>query len=117
MKFLQNLPIQRKMLVTTLLICGAVLCIAIAALFTFQVVNFRSRFQSDTATLAVIIANNSTAAMAFKEDRTASEVIGALQAKPTIIAASLVLPDGSSLAHYGKAEDARSLSQFPVVGE
>jgi len=28
---------SRKMLVTTLLICGAVLCVAIAALFTFQV--------------------------------------------------------------------------------
>ena len=59
MNSFRNLPIQQKMLVTTLLICGAVLCVAIAALFTFQVLDFRSKFQSDTATLAVIIANNS----------------------------------------------------------
>ena len=79
----------------TLLICGAVLCVAIAALFTFQVLNFRSNFQRDTATLAAVIANNSTAAMAFKDEQAATEVVGALQAKPTVLAASLVLPDGS----------------------
>jgi PAS domain S-box-containing protein len=113
----QDLPIQRKMLVMTLLICGAVLCVAIAAMFTFQVLNFRSNFQRDTATLAVIIANNSTAAFAFKDDKTAAEVIGALQAKPSVIAASLVLPNGSVFAHFGTEENARALSQFPPAGE
>jgi PAS domain S-box-containing protein len=103
--------------VMTLLICGAVLCVAIAAMFTFQVLNFRSNFQRDTATLAVIIANNSTAAFAFKDDKTAAEVIGALQAKPSVIAASLVLPNGSVFAHFGTEENARALSQFPPAGE
>jgi len=105
------------MLVMTLLICGAVLCVAIAALFIFQVLNFRSNFQRDTATLAVIIANNSTAAMAFKDEQAATEVVGALEAKPTVVAASLVLPDGSLFAHFGKAEDGRSRTQFPPPGE
>jgi PAS domain S-box-containing protein len=117
MKFFRDLPIQRKMLVMTLLICGAVLCVAIAALFIFQVLNFRANFQRDTSTLAVIIANNSTAAVAFKDDQSANEVVGSLQAKPTVVAASLALPDGSLFAHYGKAEDAQSRAQFPPVGE
>jgi PAS domain S-box-containing protein len=105
------------MLVMTLLICGAVLCVAITALFTFQVLNFRSNFQRDTATLAAVIANNSTAAMAFKDDEAATEVVGSLQAKPTVLAACLILPDGSLFAHFGKAEDAKALSQFPPAGE
>lgn len=113
----QDLPIQRKMLVTTLVICGVVLCVATAALFTFQVLNFRSNFQRDTATLAVIIANNSTAALAFNDDKTAAEIVGALQAKPSVVAASLVLPNGSLFAHFGEAEDARARSQFPPPGE
>jgi PAS domain S-box-containing protein len=113
----QDLPIQRKMLVMTLLICGAVLCVAIAALFTFQVLNFRSNFQRDTATLAVIIANNSTAALAFKDDKTATEVIGALQAKPSVVAANLVLPNGFVFAQFGAVEDARARAQFPPAGE
>ncbi len=116
MKPFRNLPIQQKMLATTLLICGAVLCIAVATLFTFQVLNFRSRFQSDTITLAEIIGNNSTAALAFKDEQTAAEVIGALKAKPTIVAASLALPDGSLFAHFGKPESNATRAQFPPDG-
>jgi PAS domain S-box-containing protein len=117
MKLFRNFPIQRKMLATTLLICGAVLCVAIATLFTFQVLNFRSRFQSDTITLAEIIGNNSTAALAFKDEQTAAEVIGALKAKPTIVAASLALPDGSLFAQFGKAETETTRRQFPPDGK
>ena len=56
------------MLVMTLLICGAVLVVAIATLFGFQVLNFRSNFQRDATTLALIVANNSTVAMSFKDE-------------------------------------------------
>ncbi|MGD0258302.1 MAG: ATP-binding protein [Verrucomicrobiota bacterium] len=113
MKPSRDLPLQQKMLVMTLLICGAVLCVAIVALFTFQVLNFRSNFQRDTATLAAVIANNSTAAMSFKDEEAATEVVRSLQAKPTVLAACLALPDGSLFAHFGKPEDAKTLSQFP----
>ncbi len=117
MKPLRNLPIQRKMLVMTLLICGAVLCVAIATLFTFQVLNFRSNFQHDASTLAVIIADHSTAALAFKDDATAREVVGSLKAKPSVVAASLVLTNDVLLARFGKAEDVMALSQFPPAGK
>ena len=100
----------------TLSICGTVLVVAIAALFIFQVLNFRFNFQRDTSTLAQIIANNSTAAVAFKDDSAANEVVSSLQAKPTVLSASLVLPDGTMLAHFGKEENAASLAQFPAPG-
>ena len=105
------------MVLMTLLICGAVLCVAIAALFSFQVLNFRSSFERDEATLATIIANNSTAALAFTDDTAANEVVGSLKAKPTIVSACLVLTDGTLFAHYGKPEDAAELSQFPSAGK
>ena len=116
MKRFRNFPIRQKMLVMTLLICGAVLVVAIAALFVFQVLNFRSNFQRDNSTLAAIIANQSTAALSFDDPSTAAEVLGSLQAKPTVLSASLVLPNGSVFAHFGTAEDARALSQFPPQG-
>src|SRR5450631_4234370 len=94
MKRFRNLPIQRKMLLMTLLICGAVLLVAIVALFVFQVLNFRSNFQRDNSTLAAIIANNSAGAMAFKDDAAAAEVLSSLKVKLTVLSASLVLPDG-----------------------
>ncbi len=105
------------MQVMNLLVCGAVLLVAIATLFTFQVLTFRSNFQRDTDTLAAVIANNSTAAMAFKDEQAATEVVSALQAKPTVLAASLVLPDGTLFANFGKPEDAGTESEFPPAGE
>ena len=113
MKLFQDLPIQRKMLVMSLLICGAVLFVAIAALFSFQVVTFRSNLLRDTSTLAAIIADNSTAALAFKDAKAGEEVIGSLAAKPSVIGATLVLPDGTIFAHFGKPEKAADLAQFP----
>lgn len=117
MKRFRNFPIQRKMLVMTLLICGAVLLVAIAALFIFQVLNFRSTFQRDNSTLAVIIANNSAAAMMFKDEDAAAEVVRSLGAKATVISATLVLPDGTLFAIFGKAEDTAMLSKFPPAGK
>ena len=113
MKRYRDLGIQKKMQLMTLVICGAVLFVAVAALFTFQVVNFRLKFQRDAVTLAHVIANNSTATMAFKDESAAAEVVGALKADPLVISASLVLPDGSVFAQYGKTEDSNSLLQYP----
>ncbi len=117
MKPFRDLPIQRKMLLMTLLICGAVLFVAIAALFTFQVLNFRSNFQRDTATLAAVIANNSTVALAFKDAKAGAEVVGSLQAKPTVVSACLLEPDGSLFAEFGKPQDAQALREFPPADE
>lgn len=117
MKSLHDFPIQKKILVMTLLICGAVLLVAIAALFVFQVLNFRSNFQRDTSTLAAIVANQSTAAMQFKDEAVAAEVVGSLQAKPSVLSASLALPDGSVLGQFGIKEPRETLAQFPPPGE
>ena len=105
------------MLLMTLLICGAVLLVAIAALFVFQVLNFRSNFQRDNSTLAAIVANQSTAAMRFKDDTTATEILNSLQAKAAVLSASLVLPDGTILARFGKPETTQTLAGFPPPGK
>ena len=117
MKPSRDLPLQKKMLVMTLVICGAVLCVAIAALFTFQVLNFRYNFQRDATTLAAIMAYNSAGALSFKDQEAAADFMGSLKAKPTVVGARLALPDGASLAHFGKAEDAKARSEYPPAGE
>src|SRR6478752_8397458 len=116
MNWYHHLPLQRKMLMLTLLICGAVLLMAIGAFFAFQILKFRSAFRHDSATLAVIIAGNSTGVMAFKDEAAAAEVVASLEANPTVIAASLLLPDGTVFAHYGAAETVTALAQMPPEG-
>lgn len=117
MQLFQNLPIKRKLLLLNLIICGAVLIVAMAAMFVFQVVNFRANVQRDTATLAAVIANNSTAALAFNDTKGANEVINSLKAKPTVVCACLVKTDGAVLAHFGEIDDSNELAQFPPAGE
>src|ERR1035437_10696819 len=102
MKRFRNFPIQQKMLVMTLLICGAVLLVAIVALFVFQVLNFRSNFERDAATLAVVIADNSATACSFGDDVAATGVLDSLTNKPTLETAFLVLTNGSFLAYSAK---------------
>ena len=113
MKPFRDLPIQRKMLVMTLVIVGTILLMAIAALFAFQIQNFRSNFKSNTAALAVIIANNSTAALAFKDAGGGAEVVGSLKAVPAVESATLVTPDGAVFAQFGTTEPAGAWAQFP----
>ncbi len=112
MKSFRDLGIQNKMHLMTLVICSAVLLVATAALFSFQVWNFRANFQHNTETMAQVIANNSEAAVEFKEAAGAAEVVSALKSDPAVISASIILSDGSMLAHYGLPEDSLSRLQF-----
>jgi PAS domain S-box-containing protein len=117
MKRFRNFPIKQKILVMTLLICGTVLLVAIAALFVFQVLNFRSNFARNNAALAAIIADASASAMAFEDDATVNKMVASLQAKTPVLSATLVLPNGAFLAHVGTKETAQSLAPFPAPGE
>lgn len=117
MKFFRNFSIQKKMLLMTLLICGAVLLVAIATLFIFQVVTFRSNYERDTATLATIIAKNCTAAITFNDDTAANEILSSLKVKATVLSASLQTPNDSLFAHYGWTERTDILKRFPPAGE
>jgi PAS domain S-box-containing protein len=86
----------------TLSICGVVLLMSLAILIVFQILNFRANFQRDTETLSAIIANNSTAALAFDDRKTADEILASLKAKPSVLCACMVNADGDTVAHYGE---------------
>jgi PAS domain S-box-containing protein len=113
----RDLAIQRKLLLITFTICAAVLVLALTAIFLFQFINFRSSFKRDTATLADIIANNCTAALAFDDRKAASEIIASLTAKPTVLYACLVDPTQESVAEFGNPAASGPLSQYPVSHE
>jgi PAS domain S-box-containing protein len=62
--------------------------------------NFRKRLIVDISTIARVIASNSTAALAFNDHQAAHEVLGALQAKPSVIAAAIYNHRGEPFAVY-----------------
>ena len=92
-----DLPVQRKMLWLILLICGTVLVVATASLFAFQLYAFRVSFHEDTATLAQIIADNSTVAVGCDDAKAAKQILGSLKAKPYVNTAVIVRANGVCL--------------------
>lgn len=114
---IKDLPLQRKMLLMTLVICGAVVLVAATALFVFQILTFRSAFQRDIAIVASIVAKNSTAAMAFNDQESAGEILSSLKAKPSIQCACLANQAGKVIAHFGDQDDADELQAYPPAGQ
>lgn len=115
--FIRNLAIQRKLLLITLTICAAVLCVAVAALFIFQILNFRENFKLDTSTLASIVADNSAAALAFDDRKAAADTLASLKAKPSVECACLVNTKNQIIAHFGKDHGEEKLGDFPEPGQ
>ncbi len=112
----RELPIERKMLALTLLICGTVLVVAAAALFAFQIYTIRANLHEDTATLARIIADNSAAAASFQDPKAAREILGSLRSKPFLNSAVIALTNGLVLAQFPESSATNLPSGFPTVG-
>ena len=113
---LRHMPIQRKLRLVVLATCTAALCVASGALFAFQFYTFNRDFRLDLTALAEIIASHSTAAVQFKNDDDAREILTALRAKPHIIGAEITLADGTSLAAIGHTHHYRDPKLPPDPG-
>jgi len=61
---------------------------------------FRLTMERDLSSLAQMIADNTTAALAFNDPRAATETLAALRARPHLAAACIYLPDETLFAAY-----------------
>ncbi|HWD20787.1 MAG TPA: ATP-binding protein [Verrucomicrobiae bacterium] len=103
MKFFHNIPIKQKLIVVILLANVVTLCLTLLVVFTFQWFQTGQAISQDLRAQGEIIAANSTAALAFKDPDTAAQTLAALQAKRHVLGGALYLPNGSSLASFGRA--------------
>jgi signal transduction histidine kinase len=102
-RLLRDIPVRRKVVLIIMLVAGGALLLAGAALILADQWRFRADMKQDLATLAEIIARNSTAAVEFQDRNDAGETLDALAAKPPIVAAGIYLEDGSLLKGYHRA--------------
>jgi PAS domain S-box-containing protein len=63
-------------------------------------VNYRTRLLGDVSATAQMISSHSTAALAFGDRHAAQEVLNALKAKPSVIAAGIYTAQGEPFARY-----------------
>jgi len=82
-------PIRRRLMAMILLTSSTVLLLICAAFFTYEFLTFRQSTIAHLTTLGDVIADNSTAALAFANADDAREVLSALRAERRIVAAGL----------------------------
>lgn len=86
---LRDTPIKRKLALAILLTSSFALLLMGTSLIGYELITFRRSLASNLSVLAQIIGSNSTAALAFQDQKTAQEVLGALAAERQITAAAI----------------------------
>lgn len=89
MKFLRNLSITRKFTLVILGTCLLAVAVAGIGLGVYERSAFQSALTSELLALADILGTNTAAALAFHDQKSATDVLGALKAEHNIVAAGL----------------------------
>ena len=121
----KDLPIRRKLMTILLLVTGATLLLTCLAFIGYEYFSFRGAAVRNLATLGRIIANNSTAALAFDNRDDAQQVLGALRTEPQVVVAVLYDSHGALFARYpvktppvpaGPGQDGYRFDESGLVG-
>lgn len=119
---LRDRPIGQKIMLVIMLISGVVLLLAFAALFYFQAYTLRQQSAHELAVVGEITAHNCAAAVMFKDEDAAAEILSGLKTMPQIVSARLELMDRQPLAFFGAVRDeveiksARPRAGFQING-
>ncbi|HKQ16548.1 MAG TPA: ATP-binding protein [Steroidobacteraceae bacterium] len=83
-----------------LLTSAAAIVLTCSALILYEIITSRRESLEQVATLARIVSANSTAALAFRDEQDAQEVLATLRTQPGILAAALYDDGGELFATY-----------------
>jgi two-component system sensor histidine kinase/response regulator len=108
-----NLSIARKLTAIGVLTSTMSLMVACVALMAYDLSSSRARLLRDTGLLADVVGANSTAAVAFGDASGATETLTAVAVNQHVLAAAILLRDGSTFAQYHR--DAGVSPLAPVV--
>jgi len=100
MTLLNDLPVQKKLHFAMLLTSSFALLVACSVFLAVEYFGYRRNLVQTVTTLARIMADNSTASLAFDDPAAARQTLKALEAEPQIVVAILYRNDGHILAHY-----------------
>jgi signal transduction histidine kinase len=109
----KDIPIQRKLITVILLTSGAVLLLTCVSFFAYEFHSFRQTTVRQLSTLGAIVADNSTAALAFDSREDAAEILAALKADPHIVAACIYDREGNIFSRYPSNLTAKDLPVKP----
>lgn len=109
----RDLPIKRKLVGVILLTSFVVLGLTSLMLLTYELYSYKQTTRRSLATIADIIASNSTAVLIYDDRKLAAEILEGLAAEPEIAAAAMYDGEGKLYAAYPKDEDTAALPARP----
>ncbi len=102
-----TLPIRNKLNFILLFACSVALALTTTVFLISQWLMAKSYLEFELRTLTQVIAQNSSAGLAFKDKKSLTTTLGSLEAKKSILYASISTPDSHVFAEYsqnGKTE-------------
>src|SRR5580698_1379505 len=96
----RDMPVRRKLMAIILIVSGMVSLVTCATLLTYDYLTFRKTTQDGLTTLGAVVAENSTAALAFVNRDDATGILAAFREQPHIVAAALYDAPGRLFAKY-----------------
>ena len=102
---LRDRPVRQKITLAIMGIAGVVLLLAFFALFWFEAYTLRQRSAHELAVVGDITAHNCAAAVMFKDEDAAAQILDGLKTMPQIVSARLELNDQQRLAFFGAAKE------------
>ena len=100
----KDISIKSKLTAIIMIASTVALLLVSVGFTTYELVTYRQTMSSDLSTLAEIIGNQSTAALTYKDQDAAQEILNALSVKKHIVAAALYDKNGQLLAAYPESK-------------
>src|ERR1051326_4873027 len=106
MRPLKNLSIKKKLNTIAIATTGAALFFSFIAFLAYDTIQTRQDLARNLSMMAEIVANNSTAALTFNDDKVANEALGVFRANRHVQKAAIYDTGGKLFAAYAPAGSA-----------
>ena len=100
MRLLKDLPIKHKLVGLVVVTNAVAMTVTCAGFAVHELVTFREAALEELSTLAVVMGQNSTAALAFGDPDAAAETLSSLRAEARILGACIYSTEKTVFAEY-----------------
>lgn len=102
MQRFSDISIRRKLTLIIMATSGAALLLAGASFLAYESATFPQSVAQNLSSLALVIGNNSAAAIVFDDENAANEILGALRATPNVVSGYIYRKDRTVFARYAR---------------
>jgi signal transduction histidine kinase/DNA-binding response OmpR family regulator len=119
MRLFGDISIKHKLMRVIIASCAIAMLLSYFAIVIYEADSFHDDLKNELSSLAEIVANNTSAAIMFNDQKAATETLSGLKDKTNIVGAFIVTPDDRLFAKYvaGNSHPERLLFQHLQAGD